>query len=160
RNEAAPVTAGAAIQRALGIASGYESEADAAGAALVTRDPALDDARFETLRQLAAEAAIEIADALGGGTHAPPTAPDGDPVVAFRSRMLAVQAELAAPALLTQSTRDVCEVMQLVVQLALEPTRVSGRAQLVNALSASLGRRRRKKLRRILGEDAASGDYA
>jgi hypothetical protein len=160
RGAAAQVAAGAAIQRALGIASGYETEADAAGAALVTREPVLADPRFETLRQLAVEAASELAAALGAGASAPASAPDGDPVLAFRSRMLAVQAELSAPALLTQSTRDVREAMQLLVQLALEPTHVSGHAQLVNALSASLGRRRRKKLRKILGETAAPGDYA
>lgn len=160
RGEPAQVAAGVAIQRALGIATGYESEADAAGAALVTGEPALLDPRFETLRQLAAEAAVELADALGGSAPAPADPPDGDPVVAFRSRMLAVQAELSAAALLTQSTRDVREVMQLLVQLALEPAHVSGHGNLVNALSASLGRRRRKKLRRILGEDATPSDFA
>src|SRR5439155_3466270 len=84
----------------------------------------------------------------------------GDPVVAFRSRVLAVQAELSAAALLTRSARDVREVMQLLVSLVLEPEHVSGDGNLVNALSSSLGRRRRKKLRKILGEQASPGDFA
>ncbi len=160
RGHAAPVAAGVAISRALGIATGYESEADAAGAALVTREPALADARFETLRRLAVEAADELAEALGASAPAPEPAAGGDPVVAFRSRMLAVQAELSAAALLPQSARDVREVMQLLVQLVLEPEHVSGHGNLVNALSASLGRRRRKKLRRLLGEDVSASHFA
>ena len=161
RSAAAPViAAGAAIQRALGIATGYESEADAAGAALVTPEPALADPRGETLRQLAVEAASELADALGGGAPPSDAAPGADPVVALRSRMLAIQGELSAPALLTRSTRDVREVMQLLLQLVLEPEHVSGHGNHVNALSASLGRRRRKKLRKILGEDASPADFA
>jgi hypothetical protein len=37
---------------------------------------------------------------------------------------------------------------------------VSGDGNLVNALSSSLGRRRRKKLRKVLGEDVSSIDLA
>ena len=159
RSEPAQVAAGAAILRALGIATGYESEADAAGAALVTREPALASAAAETLRQLAIGAASEIAEALGGGTPIPEPAADADPVVAFRSRLLAVQAELSAAALLTQSSRDVREVMLLFVQFVLEPEHVSGQGTLVNALSESLGRRRRRKLRKILGEQATLADF-
>jgi hypothetical protein len=89
RGEPAAIAAGAAITRALGIATGYESEADAAGAALVTGEPVLADARSELLRRLAVEAADELAAALGGASSAPETAANGDPVVAFRSRVLA-----------------------------------------------------------------------
>jgi len=160
RGEPAPIAAGVAITRALGIATGYESEADAAGAALVTRETELADARFERLRQLAIEAAGELTHALGGGHPAPEPAANADPVVAFRSRVLAVQAELSAAALLTRSARDVRDVMQLLVSLVLEPEHVSGDGTLVNALSASLGRRRRKKLRKILGEQSSAGDLA
>jgi hypothetical protein len=160
RGEPAPIAAGVAITRALGIATGYESEADAAGAALVTGEPVLADARFETLRQLAIEAADELAEALGGGVSASEPAAGSDPVVAFRSRVLAVEAELSAAALLTRSARDVREVMQLLVSLVLEPEHVSGTGTLVNALSESLGRRRRKKLRKILGEQASAGVFA
>jgi hypothetical protein len=126
----------------------------------VTAEAVLADTRFETLRQLAMEAAVELGEALGTGTPPPATAPGGDPVLAFRSRLLAVQAELSAAALLTQSTRDVREVMLLLIQLVLPPAHVSGPGALVNALSGSLGRRRRRKLRRILGEDAEPGHYA
>jgi tetratricopeptide (TPR) repeat protein len=160
RGEPAAIAAGAAITRALGIATGYESEADAAGAALVTGEPVLADARSELLRRLAVEAADELAAALGGASSAPETAANGDPVVAFRSRVLAVQAELSAAALLTRSARDVREVMELLVSLVLEPEHVSGDGNLVNALSSSLGRRRRKKLRKVLGEDVSSIDLA
>ena len=126
----------------------------------MTREPALADARGEMLRQLAIEAAGELAEALGGGSPAPEPAAGGDPVVAFRSRMLAVQAELSAAALLTRSARDVRDVMQLLVSLVLEPEHVSGDGALVNALSSSLGRRRRKKLRKILGEQTSADDLA
>ena len=127
---------GVAIQRALGIASAYESEADAHGAApLVTREPVCSDPRAETLRLIAVEAARELADALGGSAPAPENAPSGDPVLAFRSRMLAVQGELSAPALLAKSTREVRDVMQLLVQLLLEPSHVNGDGGRVNALS-------------------------
>jgi tetratricopeptide (TPR) repeat protein len=160
RSEPAQVAAGAAILRALGIATGYESEADAAGAALVTREATLTSPAGETLRQLAIGAASELADALGGGAPIPEPSSDGDPVVAFRSRMLAVQAELSAAALLTQSARDVRDVMLLLVQLVLEPEHVTGQGNLVNALSESLGRRRRRKLRKILGEQATLADFA
>jgi tetratricopeptide (TPR) repeat protein len=159
RAKPAAIATGVAIQRALGIATGYESEADAAGATPVTHEPTLTDARSETLRRLAVEAASELAAALGGN---PPTgsAPGADPVAACRSRVLAVQGELTAPALLTRSARDVREVMQLLVQLALEPEQVSGHGNLVNALSEALGRRRRRKLRKILGEEATPRDFA
>jgi tetratricopeptide (TPR) repeat protein len=160
RGDPAPIAAGVAITRALGIATGYESEADAAGATLITHEPTLADARFELLRGLAIEAAAELAEALGGGSSVSEPASGDDPVVAFRSRVLAVQAELSAAALLTRSARDVREVMQLLVSLVLDPDHVSGDGTLVNALSASLGRRRRKKLRKILGEDASTSDLA
>ena len=80
--------------------------------------------------------------------------------MAFRSRMFAVQAELSAAALLTRWARDVRDVMQLLVSLVLEPEHVSGDGALVNALSSSLGRRRRKKLRKILGEETSAADLA
>jgi hypothetical protein len=160
RGDAAQVATGVAIQRALGIASAYETEADAAGAApLVTREPTCADPRAEMLRLLAVEASRELADALGGSGLTPENG-SSDPVLAFRSRMLAVQGELSAPALLAKSTREVREVMQLLVQLLLEPGHVNGDGGLVNALSSSLGRRRRKKLRRMFSEDAAPNDFA
>jgi len=160
RGESATIATGVAITRALGIATGYESEADAAGAALVTREPAFADARGEMLRQLAIEAAAELAEALGGGSPAPEPGSGGDPVVAFRSRVLAVQAELSAAALLTRSAREVRDVLQLLVALVIDPEHVSGDGALVNALSTALGRRRRKKLRKILGEETAASDFA
>ncbi len=160
RAESEQVAAGVAILRALGIATSRESEADAAGAALVTRETALADPRFETLRRIAMEAASELARALGGSTPTPAAAPNGDPVVAFRGRVLAIQAELSAAVLLTQSARDVREVLELLVQLALQPEHVNGHGTLVNALSESLGRRRLRKLRRILGDDANPRDFA
>jgi hypothetical protein len=74
--------------------------------------------------------------------------------------MLSVQGELSAPALLAKSPREVRDVMLLLVQLLLEPSHVNGDGALVNALSSSLGRRRRKKLRRMLPEDARPADFA
>ena len=75
--------------------------------------------------------------------------------------MLAVQAELSAPALL-----DAVDARRARGDAAAGPARcsspahVNGDGGLVNALSSSLGRRRRKKLRRILGEDATPDDFA
>jgi hypothetical protein len=51
------------------------------------------------------------------------------------------------------------EVLMLVVELVLEPNHVNGDGHLVNSLTEGLGRRRRRKLRRILGEGARSEDF-
>ncbi|MEM7408627.1 MAG: tetratricopeptide repeat protein [Myxococcota bacterium] len=160
RSDPSLVATGVGIQRALGVASAYEGEEAAQGAApFVSREPRLRDRRFEILRQLAVEAAPEISTALGAARPAAPSSP-GDPAAAFRNRMLEVQGELSAPALLTRSSQEVGEAMRLVVALALEPEHVRGDGQLVNALSGALGKRRRRKLRRLLGENASPQDFA
>jgi tetratricopeptide (TPR) repeat protein len=161
REDAVQVATGALIQRDLGVASSYETEEDVSDAApFVTEEPRLEDARFELLRRIAVEASAEIATALGDGATVPESESSQDDVVAFRSRVLALQGELSAPSLLTRSGSDVGEVLALVVDLVLEPSQVNGDGALVNGLSAALGRRRRRKLRRVLGDDATPDDFA
>ena len=54
--------------------------------------------------------------------------------------------------------------MTLVAQLALEPDQVQGDGELVNSLSAALGRRTRRRVRKLLegisAEDIAAIDFA
>jgi len=159
RGDAAGIALGVAIQRALGIASAYETEEEALEATpLVASESLLGDARFEILRRVAVEAAGEIASALQASIPGPASAPSDDPVLTFRGRMLAVQGELSAPALLPLSTRELEEVLRLVVQLVVEPAHVTGDGNLVNALAEALGRRRRRRLRRILTDLEAPED--
>ena len=159
RSDPSLVATGVGIQRALGVASAYEGEEEARNAApFVSREPRLRDRRFEILRQLAVEAAPELGTALGAG-RSQEGGNAHDPAAAFRNRMLAIQGELSAPALLTRSSQEVGEAMRLVVALALEPEHVRGDGQLVNALSGALSKRRRRKLRRLLGENASPHDF-
>ncbi len=140
---------GLAILRALGIAT--SSELAAAPAALSIRaagGAALDDPLHETLRLVAQQAAHEIGDALGHS--GPPPPPAGDPLAAFRAAVFAAEGRLSAPALLSLPTRELRELLLVVATLALdgEELRASGRH--VNALTAVLGRRTRRGLRRLL----------
>jgi hypothetical protein len=149
------------LQRGLGTASPYEADEDISMAApFVTEAAILADDRFEILRRIAVEASPELATALGTGASPPPTVAREDEVVWFRSRVLAVQGELSSATLLTRSATDVGAVLRLVVDLVLEPNHVTGDGNLVNALSEAIGRRRRRKLRKILGEDVTPGMFA
>ncbi len=161
REDAAQVATGIALQRELGVASPYDNDEDVSMAAPFVTEPAtLGDEHFERLRQIAIEASPEMAAALGAGAGAPEPPGSDDGVVAFRSRMLAVQGELSSPCLLTRSASDVGAVLRLVAELVLEPNHVTGDGNLVNALSEAIGRRRRRKLRRILGDEARAEDFA
>ena len=152
---------GIALMRALGIASPYESGESADSPAVwAGPEPALREPHHEALRKLASEASRELAEALGG-THAREDAVASKPgPAALRERMLLLQGELSAPALLACSEDDARQALRLLVELLLEPESVRGDGQLVNALSAALPRRRRRKLRRLLPPGATARDFA
>ena len=110
---------------------------------------ALDDPLAETLRQLAQQAAREIAEALDSSPALPTTA-GGSALAAFRAAALAAQGRLTAPALLPLAAAQQGEVLSVVASLVIEPDLVRGGGQLVNGLASALGRRARRRLRRVL----------
>ena len=109
----------------------------------------LDDPLAETLRQLAQQAAREIAEALDSSPELPATT-GASPLAAFRAAALAAQGRLTAPALLPLTAAQQGEVLGVVASLVLEPDLVRGGGQLVNGLASALGRRARRRLRRVL----------
>jgi tetratricopeptide (TPR) repeat protein len=144
------VAHGRAILRALGAASAAEPPDAPAALAHPLADPeALDDALGETLRQLAQQAAREIGEALDSSPT--PSVPLGaGPVVAFRAAALAAQGRLSAPALLPLPAAQQGEVLSIVASLVAEPDLVRGGGALVNGLASALGRRARRRLRKLL----------
>jgi tetratricopeptide (TPR) repeat protein len=139
---------GRAILRALGAISAAES-APAALARPLAAGGKLDDPLAETLRQLAQQAAAEIAEALDSSSGLAASA-EGSPLAAFRAAALSAQGRLTAPALLPLTALQQGEVLQLVASLVLDPDLVRGGGQLVNGLASALGRRARKRMRRLL----------
>ena len=154
RGKEAAVANGVHVLQALGIASAYETEEvgqlqpDWSSAS----DSTLADPLFERLRCVAREASREIATALGTPGDPEPAATD-DPEVAFRTAALQAEGRLTAPALLPLPTREVGDVLELLATLILDPEQLRGEGRQINALTAALGRRRRKKLARILDGD-------
>jgi len=141
---------GRAILRALGATSAAEStDAPAALACPLAAGERLDDPLAETLRQLAQQAAREIAEALDSSPELAATAA-GSPLANFRAAALAAQGRLTAPALLPLTAVQQGEVLGLVASLVVEPDLVRGGGQLVNGLASALGRRVRRRLRRVL----------
>jgi hypothetical protein len=149
RNAAAEST-GLTILRALGAASPDERERASAVVALAPAS-GLEDPRFECGRQILRSAAAEIAEALQASPAGvePPTE---DPVVRFRARLLACEAELAAPGLSHLATEEVARLVGLVGQLAGEAELPDSTDPLANALAAALGRRGRRRAKRVLEE--------
>jgi tetratricopeptide (TPR) repeat protein len=141
---------GRAILRALGAQSAAEPpDAPAALARPLAAGETLDDPLAETLRQLAQQAAREIAEALDSSPELPVSA-GASPLAAFRAAALAAQGRLTAPALLPLTAAQHGEVLGVVANLVLEPDLVRGGGQLVNGLASALGRRARRRLRRAL----------
>jgi len=141
---------GRAILRALGAASAAEpADAPVSLPRALFANGEFVDPLAETVRRLAQQAAHEIAEALdsspalaaGGGAGA---------VAAFRSAALAAQGRLTAPALLPLTAAQQGEVLTLVASLVLAPDLVHGGGQLVNGLASAIGRRARRRLRRVL----------
>jgi tetratricopeptide (TPR) repeat protein len=140
---------GIAILRGLGVASSYESEAEAGE--LLVGTPGLRDPLFEQLRTVVAEARPVLDEALGASSDIPSAdVPEGE--AAFRNAMFEAEGELTAKALLPLPTEELAEVVRLLVQLAIDPESVNGDGRLVNALSSALKRRTRRKLRKLIGE--------
>ena len=151
------VAAGLSLLRALGLATADErSEAAARFPLALERRPRFASPLWETARELAQEAAEELGIALGVGRAAPPD-PRGlmDPVARFRAEVTAAEAALTAPALVPLSVAEIGEHLTLIADLTAEAEGVSGDGRVVNALVDALGRRARKRLKRVLGETPA-----
>ena len=147
--DGAGVGTGIAVLRGLGLASAYEH--DEPHAAPPPPTPTLRDRHFEQLRCIAQEACEGIAQALEASESPAPLEADG-PEARFRAAMLACEGRLTAPALLPRTTREIAEILSMVVRLAVDPDSLHGDGRQVNALAASLRRRERRRLRRWVGE--------
>jgi len=151
------VAAGLSLLRALGLATQDErSEAAARFPLALERRPRFADPLWETARELAQEAAEELGIALGVGRAAPPD-PRGllDPIARFRAEVTAAEAALTAPALVPLAIAEIGEHLTLIAELTAEAEGVSGDGRVVNALVDALGRRARKRLKRVLGDTPA-----
>jgi hypothetical protein len=148
------VATGLAILRALGAATPEERiEAPALPSVSPANRLSMSDPVWETARRIAQEAAPEIGEALGVGNG--PEARESealDPMAGFRAAVIAAEGELSAPALVPLPTPELASAVTLVAQLALDVSNVSAEGGLVNALSSSLGRRARRRVRKVLGE--------
>lgn len=151
------VASALALLRALGLATPDErQEATARLPIPLERKPRFSTPVWETARALAQEAAEEIGQALGVGSSGAGD-PRGlaNPVARFRAEVTAAEAALSAPALVPLSVEQLGETITLVAQLTAEAEGVSGDGHVVNALAEALGRRARKRLKRVLGETSA-----
>ena len=145
---------GRRILESLGAAGASDMDAPAAEpTAPLAGNRKLSDPLWEKLRSVANESAKEIAEALGASGQ--PSLPGaGEAHSDFQSARLAAEAELLAPALLPLSDEKVGEVLTLIAALVIDPETVRGDGQLVNSLSAALGRRTRRRLRNLLAGES------
>jgi tetratricopeptide (TPR) repeat protein len=146
-------SAGLALLSAIGCATPEERER-ARGSALIPAEETLHDPLFECARQIAQAASREIAQALETASPEIRTRVD-DPVARFRTRTLASAAELSAAALLPLPTEELQTVLGVIAGLCTETDSVQGNGHLVNALASALGRRARKRVRRLLEDHTA-----
>jgi len=154
RGSEAGAAAGLAVLRALGAATPEERiKAPARPAVSLVSKASMSDPVWETARRIAREAAQEIGEALGVG-NGPEIRESGslDPVAGFRAAVTAAEGELSAPALVPLPTPELGSAITLVAQLALDASCVGADGDLVDALSSSLGRRARRRVRKALGE--------
>jgi tetratricopeptide (TPR) repeat protein len=154
RGSEAGVAAGLAVLRALGAATPEERiQAPARPALSLVNEASMSDPVWEAARRIAREAAQEIGVALGAG-NGPETRESAslDPVASFRAAVTAAEGELSAPALVPLPAAELGSAIALVAQLALEASCVNADGDLANALSSSLGRRARRRVRKALGE--------
>jgi tetratricopeptide (TPR) repeat protein len=143
---------GLALLRALGIASADECErAPQRLTVKIASEGRLDEPLWETLRRAVQEVSREIGSALGA-PEGPSLTSSGDAVADFRAASLEAEARLAAPGLLPLPTQELRDVLTCVVTLALEPDPVHASGATLNALAEALGRRARRRVKRILGE--------
>ena len=115
----------------------------------IARDESFSDPLWEKLRQVAQASAGEIGRALQVAEHSGVVSSE-EPAAAFHAAALAAEANLAAPALLPLPTPELGETLTLVATIALESEALHASGRTLNALSSSLGRRTRRRLRRIL----------
>jgi tetratricopeptide (TPR) repeat protein len=151
------VASALALLRALGLATPDERREAATRLPIsLDRKPRFTDPVWETARALVQEAAEEIGLALGVGSGVA-SEPRGlaDPVARFRAEVTAAEAALSASALVPLSVEELAETITLVAQLTAEAEAVSGDGRIVNALAEALGRRTRRRLKRVLGETPA-----
>ncbi|MDJ0786552.1 MAG: tetratricopeptide repeat protein [Myxococcota bacterium] len=147
--------AGLSLLCALGAGTQSErAKAPSAPAALLAgRGHGLGDPLFDCAREIAQEAADEIAEALEtGGAGATAPGSGASPIARFRAAAAAREGQLAAPALVPLPAEQIGSVIALTARIALSTGTVQGDGHLVNALSASLSRRARKRVKRVLGE--------
>ncbi|MCH7709597.1 MAG: tetratricopeptide repeat protein, partial [Myxococcales bacterium] len=146
------VTNGRALLRAMGVAS--ESEAHALPEQPAIRyavDGALVEPLWERLRRAIQKTSREIGEALGSpGT--PPTPEGADALARFRAAQLAAEGQLASAVLLPLSNAELTDLFACIATLALEPAEVHVSGTTLNALSESMGRMARRRVRRALGE--------
>jgi tetratricopeptide (TPR) repeat protein len=148
------VAAGLSLLRALGVATSDEAaEASTRFPLRLDRKPRFTDPVWETARMLGHEAAEELGIALGVGVAGAPD-PGGlaDPVARFRAAVTAAEGRLTAPALVPLSVEEVGQNLTLLAELTAEAEGVSGDGHVVNALVDALGRRTRRRLKRVLAE--------
>ena len=153
------VADGVRILRALGVATPNEiASITDQSRAMPPGSGILDDPIHEKLRLMIAAVATEIADALESpvGQAGAPGNPESAPEAHFRAASLKAAGALTSPAILTLETSELAELAGLLAALALEADEVRGDGHLINALSGTLRRRQRRKLRRILGDTDAS----
>jgi tetratricopeptide (TPR) repeat protein len=154
RGSEAGVAAGLAVLRALGATTPEERiNAPARPAMSLPKEVSMSDPVWEAARRIAREAAPEIGEALGanGGPEAPESQ-SSDPMARFRAAVTAAEGELSAPALVALPATELGSAITLVAELATEASRVSSDGDLTGALSSSLGRRAKRRVRKALGE--------
>jgi hypothetical protein len=155
RENQGAIATGLGIARALGIASPIDLEdAEALDTApCYSANRELSDPLWETLRKFINEAASEIAESLGVPESTDENSPE-DPVAAFHAETLFAEARLTARGLIPLTNTELSELIVLVSAIVLDPERVRGDGKLVNALSTSIKRRQRRKLRNHLKNES------
>ena len=147
------VATGLAILRALGAATPEERlQSPAQPPVSPANPPSMSNPVWEAARRIAQEAAQEIGEALGVNEPEIREGEASDPMAGFRAAVVAAEGELSAPALVPLPTPELGSAITLVAQLALDVSCVSTEGGLLNALSSSLGRRARRRVRKALGE--------
>ncbi|MGI9592236.1 MAG: hypothetical protein ACR2P8_12765, partial [Myxococcota bacterium] len=144
---------GTCLLAALGISS--TSDAKVAPERLsfrIIEDARMEDELHEALRETANRNEREIGGALGVSPATPGNGGAANPVTTFRAAALEAEAGLAARALLPLSDDEVGEVLSCAATLALEPDGVDASGATLNALAGALGRRARRRIKKLLGE--------
>jgi tetratricopeptide (TPR) repeat protein len=149
------VADGLRILRALGVAAPHEIEAmPEGGTSWGAKHDVLEDPLHEKVRGMIAATSVEIADALDAsiGTREEHHEREANAEKRFRARALDAAGRLTSPAVLTLATPELAELAGLLAAIALEAEEIRGDGHLVNALSRTLRRRQRRKLRRLIEE--------